>query len=43
MTFIDCGVAGNGPNGTLVTATESTTEGFDASSVQETIRNYIQA
>jgi hypothetical protein len=34
---------GSGPNGTLVTTTESTTAGFDASSVQETIRNHVQA
>jgi hypothetical protein len=33
---------GEGPNGMLVTTTESSTSGFDASTVQAAIRKYVQ-
>ncbi len=33
---------GTGPNGLLVTTTESSTSGFDASSVQKIIHQYLQ-
>ena len=33
---------GEGPNGMLVTTSESTTTGFDASTVQATISQYVQ-
>lgn len=36
-------VEGEGPNGMLVTTTESSTAGFDASSVQATIRQFVQS
>ncbi len=35
-------IEGSGSHGTLVTTTESTAAGFDASQIQEVIRNHIQ-